>query len=95
MNIYFLYYAPHPFHKSLADVVGAVDLDILSNKNSTLKRIFLYLNYTFNSSSDDILLCEGTFLIPSLFKLLPIKRFKRTIINISADPKLFYIKIKK
>jgi len=94
-NIFFLYYAPHPFHKSLADVIGAVDLDILSNKNSTLKRIFSYLNYTFNSSSDDILLCEGTFLIPSLFKLLPIKRFKKTIINISADPKLFYIKIKR
>jgi len=94
-NIFFLYYAPHPFHKSLADIVGAVDLDILSNKNSTLKRIFSYLNYTFNSSSDDILLCEGTFLIPSLFKLLPIKRFNKTIINISADPKLFYIKIKR
>uniref|UniRef100_A0A7C3MI86 Glycosyltransferase family 1 protein n=1 Tax=Dictyoglomus thermophilum TaxID=14 RepID=A0A7C3MI86_DICTH len=94
-KILFLLYSPHYFHKSLANSVGAVDLDILSNKKNYFERILFYLKYALNSSSSDILLCEGTFLIPSLFKLLPFKRFKKTIINISADPTLFYIKIKR
>ncbi|ACK41661.1 glycosyltransferase family 4 protein [Dictyoglomus turgidum] len=93
-NIFFLYYIPHTFHKSLAQAVRAKDLDILCSNKKPLRRIFSYVKFSLNSSPYDILLCEGTFLIPALFKILPFKKFKKFIINISADPKLYYIKTK-
>jgi len=94
-KILFLYYGPHPSHKGIAEIIGAVDSDILSYRKNNFEKILSYLKLSLNSSSYDVLLCEGTFLIPALFKLLPFKIFKKKIINISADPNLFYIKTRR
>lgn len=90
---FFLYYFPHYFHKSLAEIIKAKDLDILSIKKGISNRIFSYIKFSLRTSPYDILFCEGTFLIPALFKAFPIKRFRKFIVNISADPNLYYFKI--
>ncbi|MCX7721120.1 MAG: glycosyltransferase family 4 protein [Dictyoglomus thermophilum] len=97
-NFIFLYYGPHPFHRGIAKFLGCYEWDILSSKYSIRKRILNYLKFSISAeenASDVILLCEGTFLIPALFKLLPFKRFKKVIVNISADPHFYYYKINR
>lgn len=96
-RILFLIYGPHPFHKALAEVLNSEELDIIGYKRNDLEKILLYFigSLIGKLKSYDTLLCEGNFLIPGLFKFLPFKIFKKNIINISADPNLFYIKIGK
>ncbi len=90
---FFLYYAPHYFHKSLAETIKAESLDILSKKKGILDKIFSYMKFSLKTSPYDVLFCEGTFLIPALFKIFPIKSFRKFIVNISADPNLYYLRI--
>ncbi|MFN3699489.1 MAG: glycosyltransferase family 4 protein [Dictyoglomus sp.] len=96
-KILFLIYGPHPFHKALAEALNSENTEIISHKQNNLKKIVSYLFNILRGDFDkyDILLCEGNFLIPALFKYLPLRPFKKKIINISADPNLYYLKINR
>ncbi|MCS7201476.1 MAG: glycosyltransferase family 4 protein [Dictyoglomus sp.] len=96
-KILFFAYGPHYFHKAIADYLKCEYSDILDYKKSNSYKVIAYFINSIlgNYQKYSTFLCEGTFLIPSLFKYLPIKRFKKNIINISADPSFYYYIIRR
>jgi glycosyltransferase involved in cell wall biosynthesis len=95
----FLYYGPHPFHERLAKTVNADFLPVphlSNNPNENLfKKLIRIINFEINIPKGyDIYLCEGTFVFPAFVRKFGFFK-KALIINITADPLLYYLKAKK
>ena len=94
--ILFLYYGPHPFHKGLADSIGA---DYKNPPKLNTDNLFsyllsmIYLLWGGATLPDyDIYFCEGTYLFPAFAKMVGLIPKDKKIINLLADPMLYYLK---
>jgi glycosyltransferase involved in cell wall biosynthesis len=82
---------PHPFHKSLAEAVGADTFTskILGDKKFQKSPANLVKSVLLLPKNYDIYLSETVFIIPSIAKILHLIPKTSKIVNICADPILY------
>lgn len=82
---------PNPFHKAIADAIGADTFTsrLLGNMNFKTNPMNLIKSVLFLPKGYDIYLSETVFIIPVIAKILHIIPQNSKIINISADPILY------